>query len=178
MYVNYGRVEDFVTLKEMGVNVSGCVVLARYGKIYRGDIALNAYDAGAIGVLIYSDRKDYGGEKFFPDDKWLPPSGVQVGSVYDGVGDPTTPGWASIEGCERLSYEEVEKSGNVPLIPSLPISAADGETIIRSVDGKVAYEDWQGDKDAPVYRVGPGPGVVNLTYAVCVFHLPAYILFH
>ncbi|KDO66599.1 hypothetical protein CISIN_1g005260mg [Citrus sinensis] len=168
VYVNYGRVEDYVTLKEMVVNVTGTVVLARYGQIFRGDIVHNAFEAGAAGALIFTDRKDYGGgsddARWFPDDKWMPPSGVQVGSVYDGTGDPTTPGWPSSEGCERLSKEEVEKAGNVPLIPSLPISAKDGETIMRSIGGEVANEDWQGDKDAPIYRVGPGPGVVNLSY--------------
>ncbi|GKV11804.1 hypothetical protein SLEP1_g23025 [Rubroshorea leprosula] len=168
VYVNYGRVEDYATLKEMGVNVTGTVVLARYGQIFRGDIVRNAFEAGAIGTLVYTDRKDYGGggggAKWFPDDKWMPPSGVQVGSVYTGTGDPTTPGWASSEGCERLSVEEVEKTGDVPLIPSLPISAADGETILRSLGGKVAKEDWQGSEDAPTYRIGPGPGIVNLNY--------------
>ncbi|KAL0308561.1 UNVERIFIED_CONTAM: putative glutamate carboxypeptidase LAMP1 [Sesamum radiatum] len=168
VYVNYGRVEDYATLKEMGVNVSGNVVLARYGEIYRGDIVENAYEEGAIGVLIFTDRKDYGGGgadvKWFPDDKWMPPSGVQVGSVYNGAGDPTTPGWPSTEGCERLSDEEVERAGDVPLIPSLPISWADGDAIVRSIGGQVASDDWQGGKDAPVYRVGPGPGIVNLTY--------------
>ncbi|KAL0346639.1 UNVERIFIED_CONTAM: putative glutamate carboxypeptidase LAMP1 [Sesamum calycinum] len=140
VYVNYGRVEDYATLKEMGVNVSGNVVLARYGEIYRGDIVENAYEEGAIGVLIFTDRKDYGGGgadvKWFPDDKWMPPSGVQVGSVYNGAGDPTTPGWPSTEGCERLSDEEVERAGDVPLIPSLPISWADGDAIVRSIAGK------------------------------------------
>ncbi|KAL2251151.1 probable glutamate carboxypeptidase LAMP1 isoform X2 [Sesamum indicum] len=168
VYVNYGRVEDYVTLKEMGVNVSGNVVLARYGEIYRGDIVENAYEEGAIGVLIFTDRKDYGGGggdvKWFPDDKWMPPSGVQVGSVYNGAGDPTTPGWPSTEGCERLSDEEVERAGDVPLIPSLPISWADGDAIVRSIGGQVASDAWQGGKDAPVYRIGPGPGIVNLTY--------------
>lgn len=170
VYVNYGRVEDYVTLKEMGVNVSGTVVLTRYGKIYRGDIVENAYAAGAIGALIYTDRKDYGGgggdTRWFPDDKWMPPSGVQVGTVYKGLGDPTTPGWASTGDCERLSEEEVERGGDVPLIPSLPVSAADGETFLRSIGGLVANEDWQGSKDAPIYRVGPGPGLVNLSYTV------------
>ncbi|KAJ0031470.1 hypothetical protein Pint_13293 [Pistacia integerrima] len=170
VYVNYGRVEDYVTLEEMGVNVSGSVVLARYGEIYRGDIVHNAFEAGAIGALIYTDRKDFGGgsgdARWFPDDKWMPPSGVQVGSVYDGVGDPTTPGWASTEGCERISNEEVEKTGDVPLIPSLPIPSQDGHIIMRSIEGQVANQDWQGDKDAPIYRTGPGPGVVNLSYKV------------
>lgn len=170
VYANYGRVEDYATLREMGVNVSGNVVLARYGKIYRGDIVENAYAAGATGVLIFTDRKDYGGgggdAKWFPEGKWMPPSGVQVGSVFNGAGDPTTPGWPSTEGCERLSEDEVEKGGDVPLIPSLPISGADGDAIIRSIEGKVANDDWQGGEGAPVYRVGPGPGIVNLTYKV------------
>lgn len=51
-------------------------MLARYGEIFRGDIVQNAYNAGAIGVLIYTDKKDYGGAggdtKWFPDDKWCP----------------------------------------------------------------------------------------------------------
>ncbi|GAV84345.1 PA domain-containing protein/TFR_dimer domain-containing protein/Peptidase_M28 domain-containing protein [Cephalotus follicularis] len=169
VYVNYGRAEDHTTLKEMGVNVSGTIVLARYGRIYRGDIVQNAYEAGAIGAIVYTDKKDYGGgggdTKWFPDDKWMPPSGVQVGSVYNGAGDPQTPGWASTIGCERLSDDDVEKGGDVPLIPSLPISAADGETILRSIGGQVANDDWQGSDDAPTYRVGPGPGVVNLSYS-------------
>lgn len=169
VYVNYGRVEDYVTLKDMGVNVSGNVALARYGEIYRGDIVRNAYDAGALGVVVYTDKKDYGGgkegaTKWFPDDKWMPPSGVQVGSVYNGAGDPTTPGWASTTACERLSEDEVEKGGDVPIIPSLPISAVDGEEIMRSIGGQVANDDWQGGSDAPVYRLGPGPGLVNLSY--------------
>lgn len=169
VYANYGRLEDFMTLKERGVNVSGTVVLARLGQIYRGDIVENAYQAGALGAVLYTDRKDYGGggdAKGFPDDKWMPPSGVQVGTLFNGVGDPTTPGWPSTGECERISNDEVEKRGDVPLIPSLPVSAADGEAIIRSIGGEVADEDWQGGKDAPVYRVGPGPGIVNLSYTV------------
>ncbi|XP_048623383.1 probable glutamate carboxypeptidase LAMP1 isoform X2 [Brassica napus] len=142
-YANYGRVEDFA-----GLNVSGAVVVARYGKIYRGDIVRNAYEAGAVGVVIYTDERDYGGEECFPESRWMPPSGVQVGTVYNGLGDPTTPGWASVDGCERLSEEEVELRGDSPGIPSLPISAADAEVILKSVVG----------------GVGPGPGILNLSY--------------
>ncbi|CAI0628572.1 unnamed protein product [Linum tenue] len=167
-YANYGGVEDFTTLKEMGVNVSGTIVLARYGKVFRGDIVHNAYTAGAVGTIIYSDRKDYGGggkdAGWFPEAKWLPPTGAQMGNVYTEAGDPTTPGWPSNEGCERRDYEEVERLGIVPSIPSLPVSGADGETIMKSIGGKVADEDWQGSDDAPTYRVGPGPGVLNLNY--------------
>ncbi|XP_010535936.1 PREDICTED: LOW QUALITY PROTEIN: probable glutamate carboxypeptidase 2 [Tarenaya hassleriana] len=154
VYANYGRVEDFVTLKEMGVNVSGAVVLARYGQIYRGDIVQNA-----------NDKKDYGGDEWFPADKWMPPSGVQVGTVYNGLGDPTTPGWASVDGCERFSEDAAEKSRDFPAIPSLPISAADGEAIMKSIGGDLAKEDWRGRDDGPVYRMGPGPAILNLSYS-------------
>ncbi|KAF3619061.1 putative arginine--tRNA ligase, cytoplasmic-like isoform X1 [Capsicum annuum] len=96
----------------------------------------------------------------------MPPSGVQVGSVYDGIGDPTTPGWPSTGECERLSDKEVENTGNVPLIPLLPISWADGDAIIRTIGGKVANVDWQGGEDSPIYRVGLGPAIANLSYEV------------
>ncbi|CAG7910843.1 unnamed protein product [Brassica rapa] len=143
-YANYGRVEDF-----LGLNVSGAVVVARYGEIYRGDIVRNAYEAGAVGVVIYTDERDYGGgDECFPESRWMPPSGVQVGTVYNGLGDPTTPGWASVDGCERVSEEGVELRGDSPGIPSLPISAADAEVILKSVVG----------------GVGPGPGILNLSY--------------
>ncbi|KAG6431736.1 hypothetical protein SASPL_109819 [Salvia splendens] len=164
VYANYGRAEDFAALAAAGVNLSGAVAVARYGKIYRGDIVMNAAAAGAAGAVVFTDRKDYGGERWFPEEWWMPPSGVQVGSVYTGAGDPTTPGWPSTEGCERVTEEEVEESGEVPLIPSLPVSWADGDAIMRSMGGPVADEDWQGRKDAGVYRVGPGPGVLNLDY--------------
>ncbi|XP_028061208.1 probable glutamate carboxypeptidase LAMP1 [Camellia sinensis] len=156
----------------MGMNISGTVALAKYGQIFRGDIVANAYDAGAVGVLIYIDRKDYGGgggsAKWFPDDKWMPPSGVQVGSVFRGTGDPTTPGWPSSRACERLSDDEVEQRDDVPHIPSLPVSWANSDAIMRSIGGPVASDDWQGGIDAPVYRVGPGPGILELSYMVSV----------
>lgn len=38
MYVNYGRTEDFYKLqREMGINCTGKIVIARYGKIFRGN---------------------------------------------------------------------------------------------------------------------------------------------
>ncbi len=38
VYVNYGRIDDFIWLTETkGINVTGKVCIARYGKIFRGD---------------------------------------------------------------------------------------------------------------------------------------------
>lgn len=38
VYVNYGRVEDYLYLEaNTSLNISGKIVLARYGEIFRGD---------------------------------------------------------------------------------------------------------------------------------------------
>ena len=38
VYANYGRYEDFEELKSnYGINVSGKIVIVKYGKLYRGD---------------------------------------------------------------------------------------------------------------------------------------------
>lgn len=182
VYVNYGRVEDYQSLREKGIDVSGAIVLARYGKIYRGDIVRNADMAGAVGVVVYTDRTDYGGGGRgigFPMGKWMPESGVQMGMVYMGVGDPTTPGWGSSRDgdCERLSVEEMEKMGVFPRIPSLPVSMKDGEMILKEIGGPEAEKAWQGGGDSDgggeemVYRLGPGPAFLNLSYHVRIASL-------
>jgi len=98
VYANYGHNEDYAYLASRGVDVAGKVALARYGRIHCEDIAHNARSAGAAAAVVYTDPLEYGGapgERWFPDSRWLPPSGVQVGSLFRGVGDPTTPMWAS-----------------------------------------------------------------------------------
>ncbi|XP_047056785.1 probable glutamate carboxypeptidase LAMP1 [Lolium rigidum] len=164
VYANYGRAEDYAHLAARGVNVTGKVAVARYGKVYRGDKVINARRAGAAAAVIYTDFKDYAPGKAFPDGPWMPPSGVQVGSTFKGVGDPTTPMWPSSEGCERLSIAEAMATEDMPGIPVLPVSGRDGEEILQLIGGDVAPEDWQGGEGAPVYRLGPGPAVLNLTY--------------
>ncbi|EES01459.1 hypothetical protein BDA96_03G315600 [Sorghum bicolor] len=164
VYANYGRAEDYAYLAARGVNVTGKVAVARYGKVFRGDIVRNARDAGAAAAVIYTDAKDYAAGKAFPDGPWMPPTGVQVGSTFKGVGDPTTPMWPSSEGCERLSVAEAMSSDDMPGIPALPVSWMDGETILQLIGGDVAPKDWQGGDGAAAYRIGPGPAVLNLTY--------------
>ncbi|KAK1313817.1 putative glutamate carboxypeptidase 2 [Acorus calamus] len=158
VYVNYGRVEECNALHELGVNISGAVVLARYGKIFRGDIVGNAYEAGAVGAVVYTIRRTMVGKVWFPDGRPMPPTGVQIGTVYWAAGDPSTPGWANRSGCERIEVEEMVARGDLPRIPLLHVSAVDGEAIMRVIGGPVAGDDWQGGDGGVVYRVGPGPG--------------------
>ena len=175
VYANYGDKRDYAYLASRGVDLAGKVVLARYGDIHCEDIVRNARAAGAAAAVIYTDAKDFGGpgakgkRKSFPDARWLPPTGVQVGTLYYGNGDPTTPMWPSCaagEDCERLSMEELDGSEAMPGIPALPVSGRDGEAIQKAMGGGVAPPEWQGAEGAPVYRTGPGPAVLNLTYIV------------
>ena len=53
---------------------------------------------GAAGVIMYTDPAEYTGMKdgdyrVSPDTWWLPPDGVQRGTVFTGGGDPLTPGY-------------------------------------------------------------------------------------
>lgn len=59
---------------------------------------------GAVGVIIYNDPYDYAPpsetnatyEGTYPHTRFLPPSGVQRGSMITGYnGDPLTPGFPS-----------------------------------------------------------------------------------
>lgn len=58
-----------------------------------------AQSRGAVGVIIYSDPKDYlvneDGD-VYPNSWWLPGTGVQRGTIFTGPdGDPLTPGYPS-----------------------------------------------------------------------------------
>ncbi|XP_024528345.1 probable glutamate carboxypeptidase LAMP1 [Selaginella moellendorffii] len=163
VYANYGRAQDFETLRQRGVDVRGAVVLARIGKIFRGDIVANAAAAGAAAALVFSDPFDYaknGTEGFYPSSQWLPPSGVQRGSVLLTSGDILTPGWPSTPNAERVDLSETK----LPKILALPISAQDALPILAALGGEVAPADWQGGLRLPEYRLGRGPAKLNFSY--------------
>ena len=60
VYVNYGTPEDYVQLAEWDIDVEGKIVIARYGRSWRGIKAKLAQTHGAVGCLIYSDPRDDG----------------------------------------------------------------------------------------------------------------------
>ncbi|XP_066957669.1 N-acetylated-alpha-linked acidic dipeptidase 2-like [Macrobrachium rosenbergii] len=156
IYVNYGRVEDFDKLKELGINVTGHIVIARYGKIYRGNKLLHAEERGAVGVILYSDPRDVALEgvqpqEVYPNTFWLPGSGMQRGTSYMLDGDPLTPGWPSTEHAYRLSEEEAQ----LPKIPCQPIGYDDAKVILEKLGGQKAPEDWVGGIEGLAYNLGP-----------------------
>uniref|UniRef100_A0A8B9XQ13 N-acetylated alpha-linked acidic dipeptidase 2 n=1 Tax=Bos mutus grunniens TaxID=30521 RepID=A0A8B9XQ13_BOSMU len=98
IYVNYARTEDFFKLeREMNINCTGKIVIARYGRIFRGNKVKNAMLAGAKGIILYSDPADYSapGVEPYPKGWNLPGTVAQRGNVLnlDGAGDPLTPGY-------------------------------------------------------------------------------------
>jgi N-acetylated-alpha-linked acidic dipeptidase len=166
VYVNYGIPEDYEQLAKLGVDVKGSIVIARYGRSWRGIKPKVAAEHGAVGCIIYSDPRDDG---FFQGDPydagaWRPAEGVQRGSVMDMPiypGDPLSPGWASEPGSRKL-----DRAAAVTLlkIPVLPISYADAQPLMTSLKGPVAPESWRGALPL-TYHLGPGPAKVHLKLA-------------
>ncbi|XP_015680366.1 N-acetylated-alpha-linked acidic dipeptidase 2 [Protobothrops mucrosquamatus] len=158
VYVNYGRTEDFFKLeREMGINCTGKILIARYGKIFRGNKVKNAILAGAKGIILYSDPADYcaPGVKPYPEGWNLPGQGVQRGNVLNlnGAGDPLTPGYPAKEYMFRL---DVSDGVGIPTIPVHPISYHDAEVLLRFMGGSAAPDkSWKGNLNVS-YNVGPG----------------------
>ncbi|HEX7119376.1 MAG TPA: M20/M25/M40 family metallo-hydrolase [Longimicrobiales bacterium] len=158
VYVNYGLHEDYARLDSLGVSVEGRIVIARFGRSYRGIKSRLAERHGAIGILIYTDPMDDGWFRgdVYPEGPWRHPTSVQRGSVMNGSGDPTTPGWASVEGAARV--EPGSTGGfDLPGIPVVTVSAAVAEPILRALRGaELPDQGWQGALPFR-YHVGPGP---------------------
>ncbi|XP_040584847.1 putative N-acetylated-alpha-linked acidic dipeptidase isoform X2 [Mesocricetus auratus] len=135
VYVNYARTEDFFKLeRDMNINCSGKIVIARYGKVFRGNKVKNAQLAGAKGVILYSDPADYfvPGVKSYPDGWNLPGGGVQRGNVLNlnGAGDPLTPGYPANEYAYR---HELTEAVGLPSIPVHPIGYDDAQKLLEKV---------------------------------------------
>ena len=157
------KAEDYKILDSLGISVRGKIVLAKYGRSWRGIKPKVAAEHGAIGWLIYSDPKDDGFVRgdVMPKGKWRPEWGVQRGSVMDMPtypGDPLTPFRAAKGNVERLP---LDKALTLQKIPVLPISYGDALPILRNIKGPVAPDSWKGGL-AITYHVGPGPAKVHM----------------
>ena len=102
---------DYEVLDELGIEVKGKIVLARYLGGWRGIKPKVAHERGAIGAILYSDPRDDGyfqGDTY-PDGAFRQEHGVQFGSVLDMPqypGDPLTPGIGAVPDAERLDRLE------------------------------------------------------------------------
>jgi N-acetylated-alpha-linked acidic dipeptidase len=163
VFVNYGIPEDYLRLERLGVSVKGAIVIAKYGRSWRGIKPKVAAEHGAVGCLIYSDPQDDGYHvgDVYPDGPFRPLDGVQRGSVLDMPlysGDPLTPGVGATADAKRLDRSEAQV---MPKIPVQPLSAADARPLLAAIGGRAAPAGWAGA--LPItYHVGPGPAKVHL----------------
>jgi len=166
VYLNYGVPEDYRALARRGIDVRGKIVIARYGKGWRGLKPKLAQEHGAIACIIYSDPRDDGYSRgdTYPRGGWRPPEGVQRGSVLDMAvypGDPLTPGVGATKDAKRLPLSQAR---TILKIPVMPISYADAQPLLAAIAGPVAPKDWRGSL-AITYHMGPGPARVHMVIA-------------
>ncbi len=175
VYVNYGMPADYDELERRGIDVTGKIVLARYGGSWRGIKPKAAAERGAIGCVIYSDPRDDGYVQgdVYPTGAYRMDRGIQRGSVADMPlfpGDPLTPNVGATEQAARLSLDEAP---TLTKIPVLPISYADAEPLLRALGGPLAPATWRGGLPL-TYHLGPGPTTVEIELAFNWDIEPAY----
>ncbi|MEP7317100.1 MAG: transferrin receptor-like dimerization domain-containing protein [Panacibacter sp.] len=164
VFVNYGLPSDYEILDRLGIDVRGKIVIAKYGRSWRGIKPKVAQEHGAIGCIIYSDPMDdgYFQGDVYPKGAYKSEYGVQRGSVMDMViypGDPLTPGVGATENAERIpSHNEAP---NLLKIPVLPISYHDAQPLLMGLEGPVAPAGWRGALPF-TYHIGPGKATVHL----------------
>ncbi|KII94951.1 hypothetical protein PLICRDRAFT_128324, partial [Plicaturopsis crispa FD-325 SS-3] len=185
VYAHYGRQSDYDDLEAKGVNLTGKIVLTRYGGIFRGLKVKGAQERGAAAVLIYSDIRDDGtvtvanGYAAYPDGPARNPNSVQRGSVsfislYPG--DPTTPGKPAYKNATR------DIGGNYPSIPSIPISWANAEVLLKEIGATSEGRDVKlvnhvDDKITPIWNtLGVIPGHIRDEVVVIGNHRDEQVL--
>ncbi len=163
VYVNYGIPDDYDILAQNGVDVKGKIVIARYGRSWRGIKPKVAAEHGAIGCIIYSDPYDdgYFQGDVYPEGPYRNENGVQRGSLIDFPlynGDPLTPGVGATKDAKRLKMDEVKVFTKIPV---LPVSYGDALHFLENLKGQVVPAGWRGA--LPItYHFGPGKTVVHL----------------
>ncbi len=144
VYANYATHDDFAELARRNVDIRGKVVLARYGKLFRGHKAKFAQEAGAAALVMFTDPGDSGYVKglMYPQGGWANECCVQRGSVLvlDYPGDPLTPGVEATQDAARLNPDEVA----LPKIPVQPISWKSALEIVSRMRGEPVPDGWQG----------------------------------
>ena len=149
VYANYGRKEDFETLKSLGIDVSGKIVIARYGGNFRGYKAKFAEANGASGLIIYTDPQDSGFTKglVYPNGPYYNSSTIQRGSLLttDFTGDPLTPFEPALPLDGKEKIERIDpKNAQLHSIPVSPLGYGEAEKILSQMNGDPVPQSWQG----------------------------------
>ncbi len=67
-------------MKKIGVDIKGKIVIARYGRSWRGIKPKVAWEHGAVGCIIFSDPRDDGffAGDVYPEGSFRPEQGVSA----------------------------------------------------------------------------------------------------
>ena len=156
VYANYGRREDYEALDSMGIDLTGKIVIARYGGNFRGFKVKFAEARGAAGVIMFVDRPANASDPY-PDGPMSNSETIQRGSVLtlDWTGDPLTPFEPALpmddpDTPERLNPDEV----GLHTIPVLPLGWGAASEILSRMTGEVAPAGWQGGLDLDYRLLG------------------------
>ena len=158
VYANYATREDFARLRQLGVEVKGRIVIARYGRCFRGYKARFAEEAGAVGLVLYTDPADGGftkGKVWPEGGGWANDNCIQRGTLntLPYPGDPGTPGVFAADNVLRDDPATLD----LPHIPVQPIGYAAAGTILSRFTGPAVPDGWAGGLSMP-YRLESGPG--------------------
>ncbi|WP_057936476.1 M28 family peptidase [Algoriphagus resistens] len=149
VYANYGVKADFEKLAEMGVDLKGKVIIARYGGNFRGYKAQFAEQYGAAALIIYTDPEDsgFGKGNVYPEGPFYNETTIQRGSLLtlDYTGDPLTPFEPALpldgdKKVKRLDPKDVA----FHTIPVSPIGYGAAKEILSRMKGSSVPEEWQG----------------------------------
>ncbi|KAI6180332.1 Glutamate carboxypeptidase 2-like family protein [Aphelenchoides besseyi] len=157
VYCNYGRVEDLKKLEEEQIQLKDRIALIRYGKIFRGDKVREVQKRGAVGAILYSDPAECAqlGDHVYPNTDFMPPNGVQRGTLNRMNGDPLTPFFPARKDLySKTTIEDAKASLQLPSIPVLPLSYSDSYQLLSRMCGSDVPTDWQGGLNI-TYKFGP-----------------------
>ncbi|XP_005449127.1 transferrin receptor 1b [Oreochromis niloticus] len=151
VYGNYGRKEDLDIVNKNKVELKGCMLLVRAGKLSFAEQVANAADRGASAVLIYPDEADY---NYVADT-------VLYGHVHLGSGDPYTPGFPSFN---HTQFPPTQSSG-LPKIPAQTLTRSIAVKLLQKIGGPEpdAASGFKGGFKQVSYSLG---GVENITVEV------------
>ncbi|HEV3085879.1 MAG TPA: M28 family peptidase [Candidatus Elarobacter sp.] len=160
-----GLPSDFAALRNAHAEVRGAVALIRYGGAFRGILAHNAQDAGAVGVVFYDDPAEDGALKgpVYPHGPWRPSTSVQRGSLGDGIRIPTLP--VSADNARTLQRALERGRPLVHLVVELNRTTTTLWNTVGTLRGTQSRESvvLGAHRDAWVYGVGDnGAGTIAL----------------
>ena len=175
VYVNYGLPPDYARLAAAGIDVRGKIAIARYARSHRAVKLHTAEQAGAAGIIIYSDPADDGFTRgpTWPDGPWRADFQSQSGNgkySWFWHGDPLTPGVAATPNAPAL---DPATAPTLPKIPAVVLSWKEALKILELLGGPPAPPGSGFQGGLPfTYRLGPSRVTVRLDVQMDASRLP------